>query len=101
MKQSAQALSPSPIISEVAGISRNLACLITQALNLDVAPENIDAEAPLYGEGLGLDSIDILEIALIISKEYGIELKAESEENHAIFSSLNTLSEFVAAKRTK
>ncbi|MEO8308485.1 MAG: phosphopantetheine-binding protein [Pseudomonadota bacterium] len=101
MNQDAQTFAASPIAPEVAAISRNLANLITQALNLDIAPESIDPEASIYGEGLGLDSIDILEIALIISKEYGIELKADSEENQVIFSSLNALSRFVAAKRTK
>ena len=86
--------------TDVAVVRRDLATLITQALNLEVAPEDIDPAAPLYGEGLGLDSIDILEVALVISKEYGIELKADSEENHVIFRSLNALSEFVVAQRT-
>ena len=84
-----------------ATVRQELATLITQALNLDVAPADIDPEAPLYGEGLGLDSIDILEIALVVSKQYGVELKADSEENHVIFSSLSALSEFVVAQRTK
>ena len=80
---------------------RELATLITGALSLGVAPEDIDPAAPLYGEGLGLDSIDILEVALVISKQYGIQLKADSEANHTIFRSLNALSEFVAAQRTQ
>jgi len=78
-----------------------IAELITQALNLEVVASEIDPEAPLYGDGLGLDSIDILEIALVVSKRYGIEIRAESEENHQIFRSLRGLAEFVAAKRTK
>ena len=86
---------------EHAAIRSELAALITQALGLDVRPDQINPDAPLYGEGLGLDSIDILEIALVISKEYGIQLKADSKENHVIFSSLNALSEFVAAQRKK
>jgi acyl carrier protein len=80
---------------------REIAGLVVSALNLEVKEDEIDPGAPLYGEGLGLDSIDILEVALVISKEYGIELKADSEENHVIFSSLNVLSEFVVAQRTK
>lgn len=77
----------------------SLATLITQVLNLEVAPADIDPEAPLYGEGLGLDSIDILEIALVVSKEYGVQLKAESEENHVIFSSLDSLARYVVTHR--
>ncbi len=78
-----------------------LAALITQALNLDVRPADIDPQAPLYGEGLGLDSIDILEIALVVSKQYGVQLKAESQENHMIFRSLNSLAQYVVDQRAK
>ena len=81
-------------------IVRELATLITQAINLDVAPDQIDPDAPLYGEGLGLDSIDILEVALVVAKRYGLQLKAESEENHAIFASLRSLAQYVAAHAT-
>jgi acyl carrier protein len=101
MAEKAELIQSATAAPDAAVVRRNLATLITQALNLDVAPEDIDPAAPLYGEGLGLDSIDILEVALVISKEYGIELKADSEENHVIFSSLNALSEFVVAQRTK
>lgn len=82
-------------------LEREIAGLITQALNLEVKAEDIDADAPLYRDGLGLDSIDILEIALVVSKRYGVEIKAESEENHQIFRSLRRLAEFVAAQRTR
>ncbi len=78
-------------------IIRELATLITQAINLEIAPEQIDPDAPLYGEGLGLDSIDILEVALVVAKRYNLQLKAESEENHVIFSSLRNLAQYVAA----
>ncbi len=84
-----------------ADLEREIARLITEALNLDVPAAGIDPEAPLYREGLGLDSIDILEIALVVSKHYGVEIRAESEENHQIFRSLRSLAEFVAAQRTK
>lgn len=82
-------------------LEREIADLITQALNLDVPAATIDPEAPLYRDGLGLDSIDILEIALVISKRYGIEIKAESVENQQIFRSLRSLAAFIAAQRTK
>lgn len=98
MAQNAQLTAAAPAAHEA--VRRELATLITQALNLGIAPEDIDPAAPLYGEGLGLDSIDILEVALVVSRQYGIHLKADSEENHVVFSSLNALAEFVAAKRT-
>ena len=82
-------------------LASELADLIVQGLNLDVAASDIDPAAPLYREGLGLDSIDILEIALVVAKTYGIELQADSEENHKIFSSLTALAEFIAERRTK
>jgi len=75
--------------------------LMVQALNLDTAVAEIDPDAPLYGDGLGLDSIDILEVALVISKRYGLQLKADSEDNHRIFSSLRNLTDYVATHKTK
>ncbi len=83
------------------GLQREIAALFVQALNLDVAPQDIDPEAPLYGEGLGLDSIDILEVALIVSKQYGIQLRADSQENQQIFRSLRHLAEYISVQRTK
>jgi acyl carrier protein len=82
-------------------LEREIAALFVQALNLEIAPQDIDPEAPLYGAGLGLDSIDILEAALILSKQYGIQLRADSPENHQIFRSLRHLAQYVAARRTK
>ena len=78
-----------------------LARLIVRALNLDTQAEEIDPEAPLYGEGLGLDSIDILEIALEISKTYGFQLRSDDSDNVKIFRSLRNLSGHVQALRTK
>ncbi len=77
-----------------------IADLMVQALNLDTTAGEIDPDAPLYGDGLGLDSIDILEVALVVSKRYGLQLKADSENNHQIFSSLRHLTEYVAANKT-
>jgi acyl carrier protein len=78
-----------------------IADLMVQALNLDTPAAEIGPDEPLYGEGLGLDSIDILEVALVVSKRYGLQLKADSEDNHRIFSSLRSLAEYVAAHKTK
>jgi acyl carrier protein len=79
-----------------------LARLIVVALNLeDVKPEEIDPEAPLYGEGLGLDSIDILEMSLAISKAYGVQLRSDDPDNDKIFRSLRSLSAHVRSRRAK
>lgn len=82
-------------------IEREVAQLIVTALNLEVTPESIEADSELYGDGLGLDSIDILEIALVVSKQYGIQMKTEGDENFGIFKSLRSLSAYIAENRTK
>lgn len=77
-----------------------LAELIVVAVNLeDVKPVDIDPDAPLFGEGLGLDSIDALELALEISKRYGVQLRADDEENRRIFASLRALAAHVESHR--
>ena len=92
---SATTATPSP------ELERELAQLVVEALNLDVRPEDVAADAPLYGEGLGLDSIDILEVALVVSKKYGFQLRSDDENNVKIFTSLSTLAAHIAAHRTK
>jgi len=87
--------------ADTRALEQQIAQLIVQGLNLPVAPEQIDPEAPLYGEGLGLDSIDILEIALLVSKQYGVQLRAGDQENQRIFRSLRHFAQYVAAQRTK
>lgn len=82
-------------------LESEVAQLIVSALNLEVAPESIEADSDLYGDGLGLDSIDILEIALVVSKQYGIQVKTEGDDNFLIFKSLRSLSAYIAEKRTK
>ncbi len=77
-----------------------LAELFVQALNLEQAASEIDPAAPLYGEGLGLDSIDILEVALEVSKRYGFQLRSDDASNHQIFTSLRSLAAHVAQHRT-
>ncbi len=74
---------------------RELAELIISALNLETPAAEIQPEAPLYGEGLGLDSIDILEIALAVSKRYGVQIRSDDSDNVQIFSSLRSLNEHV------
>jgi len=78
-----------------------VAALIVEALNLEMAPEEIDPDAPLFGEGLGLDSIDVLEIALVISKRYGFQLRSDNADNVRIFASLRALTAYIARQRTK
>ncbi|HOZ67167.1 MAG: acyl carrier protein [Polaromonas sp.] len=77
-----------------------VAQLIVESLNLDIAAADIAPDAPLYGDGLGLDSIDILELSLAISKRYGLQLKADNQDNNVIFSSLAHLTNHIAAQRT-
>lgn len=79
---------------------REVAGLLVEALNLDTAPEAIDPQEPLYGDGLGLDSIDILEVALVVSKRYGFQLRSDDENNVRIFASLASLADHIAAQRT-
>ena len=74
--------------------------LIVAALNLDVSPSEIDPDAALYGEGHGLDSIDILEVALEVSKRYGFQLRADDNDNVRVFSSLRSLTEHIRVNRT-
>jgi len=70
-----------------------LAQLLVESLNLEgVGPADIDPEARLFGDGLGLDSIDALELALAISRKYGFQLRSDSDENRRIFASLRALS---------
>lgn len=74
--------------------------LIISALSLeDIGPNDIDAAAPLFGEGLGLDSIDALELGLALQKRYGVTLSADSQETRQHFASVNALANFVAAQR--
>ncbi len=84
-----------------AAFEAEVARLIVEALNLEMKPADIDPEAPLFGEGLGLDSIDALELALSISRAYGLELKSDDERNHRVFASLRSLARHIEDFRTK
>ncbi|KXB29637.1 acyl carrier protein [Dechloromonas denitrificans] len=94
-------MSENPSPENVDALLPEVAELIVDALNLEVAPNEIEADAPLFGDGLGLDSIDVLEIALVISKRYGFQLRSDNEDNVRIFTSLRTLSAHIASQRTK
>jgi acyl carrier protein len=78
----------------------DLARLIVRTLNLDIPAAEIDPESPLFGDGLGLDSIDVLEIALAISQSYGVQLRSDDENNNRIFQSLRSLNDDIQTRRT-
>ena len=79
-------------------LHHDLKALIIEVLNLEeVTPENIDTQAPLFGDGLGLDSIDALELGLAIKNQYGIVLSSESEETKKAFYSVKTLADFISS----
>lgn len=80
---------------------RELAELMVESLNLDDIPAaSIDPEAPLFNTGLGLDSIDALELSLAISKRYGFQLRSDNDENRSIFASLRALAAHVQQHKT-
>ena len=103
--QSLKTLSTATTTSDAHALSADeleLARLIVATLNIeDTRPEEIDPEAPLYGEGLGLDSIDILEMSLAISKTYGVQLRSDDPDNERVFRSLRSLAAHVQARRAK
>ncbi len=74
---------------------------IIDVLNLeDLTPADIDNDAPLFGEGLGLDSIDALELIVLLEKEYGIKL-GDASKGKEVFRSVNVMAEFITKNRTK
>lgn len=82
-------------------LKRQLKLQIIDAVNLDgMTPEEIEDEAPLFGEGLGLDSIDALELIVLLERNYGIKL-ANPSEGKEVFKSIATMAEYVAAHRSK
>lgn len=89
-----------PVISSTADLQDEVAQLLVECLNLDVTADQITPDAPLYGEGLGLDSIDVLEVALTVSKRYGLQLRSDGADNRHIFGSLRSLCDYIATHRT-
>ena len=93
-------LVPAAASGGYADLMREVAELVVSPLNLDTAATDIQPDEPLYGDGLGLDSIDILEISLILSKRYGLQLRADQEDNTAVFKSLRSLTKHIALQRS-
>ena len=88
-------------MSEQTASEQELAQLIVETLDLqDVDPATIETEAPLFREGLGLDSIDALELSLAISQQYGVQLRADDSNNKAIFATLRSLTAHVDQNRS-
>ena len=88
--------------SSTPDLQREVAELLVECLNLeDITADQIEPDAPLFGDGLGMDSIDVLEVALSVGKKYGVQLKADSPDNARIFGSLRLLSDHIATQRTR
>lgn len=90
----ASVLAQTDILGEVAE-------LVVAAVGLDLTAPEIDPDLQLFGEGLGLDSIDLLEIALAITQKYGFQLRSDNPDNEQIFRSLRTLAAHVALNRVR
>jgi acyl carrier protein len=89
-------------VSEPESLQAELKKLIVETLALeDTTPDEIETDAPLFGEGLGLDSIDALEIAMVLEERYGVTLDDDPESNQRIFDSIRNLSAFVAESRVR
>lgn len=89
------------VSSKMSALEAEVAQLIVEALNLeDIKPESIDPEAALFREGLGLDSIDALELSLAVSRQYGFKLQSDDKQNSVVFRSLRALSAHIEQHRT-
>jgi len=83
-------------------IENELKTMIVQTLMLkDIQPEEIDIDKPLFADGLGLDSIDALELAVEISRRYKVQIKSDDERNREIFRSVRTLAAFIAEEKAR
>jgi acyl carrier protein len=91
--------APSPDLQTQLPLEVEIATLIVDVLHLEIAPADIAPAAPLFRDGLGLDSIDALELALAISKRYGVSLRSDDDRNSEIFANLRSLARFIAAHR--
>jgi acyl carrier protein len=93
--------APNAIAIPQPELEKEVIALLISALNLEVNPSEVTADTPLYGDGLGLDSIDILEIALAVSKRYGFQMRSDDPRNVESFASIRALSSYIAQERTK
>jgi acyl carrier protein len=89
-----------PETAALGALMGEIAELLVEGLNLGVQPGAIDPDGAIFGEGLGLDSIDALEIALLVQRKYGVSITQGEEQNKQIFRSLRSLTEFVAKNRS-
>lgn len=89
------------MLQQTTPMELEVAQLIVETFDFDMEPSDIDPNAPLVREGLGLDSIDMLEMALVISKKYGFQLHSGDQDNARIFSSLRALADAIEKRRTK
>jgi acyl carrier protein len=92
-------MEPSPDLTTQTREEAQLAQLIVSTLNLDITADDIDPQAPLFADGLGLDSIDVLELALAISQTFGVQLRADDETNETLFQSLRSLNQGIQQRR--
>ena len=88
-------------MSHMSPMELSVAQLIVESLNLEIEPSEIAPDQPMYRDGLGLDSIDMLELSLVISKNFGFQIRSDDPDNASIFSSLRALSQTIETRRTK
>ena len=84
----------------LSAFEQEVAQLIVENLNLSIVPEDMEPDIPLFNEGLGLDSIDALELSLAISQRYGITIRSDDKNINQYFSSLRALSEYIHGKKS-
>lgn len=87
--------------ADIDALVPEVVALIIEALNMELEVADVDPDGPLYGDGMGLDSIDMLEISLVISKRYGFQMRSDNEDNEKIFASPRALTAHIASQRTQ
>jgi acyl carrier protein len=92
---------PGSALEQQTELEEEVAALVAEAVNLEKSAKELDPNTPLFGDGLGLDSIDVLEIALAVSKKYGFQLRSDDPDNRRIFSSLRSLSAHIKQHRAR
>lgn len=100
IESSAEGTVPGASPQAASPMEMELARLIVSSLSLEIRPEDIPPDAPLFGEGLGLDSIDALELSLAVSKAYGVKLRSEDQRRYGVLASLRGLAAHIEKHRT-